>query len=87
MMAMMLLATSSPAIADDFGFDDDFEVSGEIDGIPVVFEYEVECVEDDNDVDGLFGEDFFDGLHNDFDGSIDEDDVECEMFLTDIDAG
>ncbi len=85
-MTMMLLATSSPAIADDFGFDDDFEVSGEIDGVPVVFEYEVECVEDDDDVDGLFGEDSFDGLDNDFDGSIDEDDLECEAVLEGIDV-
>ena len=89
MMAAMLLATASPAIADDFnsnGIDDDFEVRGEIDGVPVIFEFDVKCAEDDDDFDGVFGEDFLDGLDNDFDGFIDEDDAECAVFLDDIDV-
>ena len=89
MIATMLLATASPAMADDFNFngiDDDFEVRGEIGGVPVVFEFDVECVEDDDDFDGVFGEDFLDGLDNDFDSFIDEDDVECAVLLEDIDV-
>ncbi len=78
-MVIMLLATSSPAMAQDF------EVLGEIDGEPVVFEFE--CVEEDDDLDGISSEDFWDGIDNDLDGFVDEDDAECDDWvLEDIEA-
>lgn len=39
------------------------------------------CFEKDNDGDGLFSEDWADGLDNDGDGAIDEDDVDCPLAL------
>jgi hypothetical protein len=35
------------------------------------------CFEQDNDGDGMFGEDPVDGVNNDGDGLVDEDDIDC----------